>query len=217
MAAARVLRWSPAAAFVVRKVILSRHGSTKWNSKSDPSKEKVRGWVDLPLNDMGRMESQKTAEQLKKVPGVGFIISSDLKRSVETAMMFHKTTGLPYLGPTPAFRPWNLGKFQGMESVKAAPYITEYAQNKPHIPVPQGEAFHDFERRFFTGLRHLLTSHQELPCIVTHYRCFCMVEAWQLAGSRPDGSIDHVSFCKKNNHPAGHLKEYDVDVERLPQ
>ena len=200
---------------MVRKLLLSRHGSTRWNHPNQ-AKEKVRGWVDLPLDDKGIIEGHKIAKELKGLP-IDIMVSSDIQRAVQTAMIIHKDTEIPYGGPTMAFRPWNLGKFQGMESVKAAPFITKFAQEQPHISVPQGESFHDFERRFFMGLRQLFQSHQGLPLIITHYRCVCMLEAWQKAGSRPDGSIDHVEFCKKNNKPTGHIQEYDIQVEQLPQ
>ena len=202
---------------MLKKIILIRHGSTKLNSESgNTSPDKIRGWQDVPLDDRGVQESHEVAKELdgNKITA---LFASDLIRSSNTAAIISHETGIPFTQAhiSPLFRPWNLGQFNGMDSKKAAPQINKYAQDTPQVPVPGGESFHDFERRFFGGLRRLCMV-PGLPALVTHYRCLCLLESWAKAGYMPDGSIDHVNFNKQGDAP-GHVKEFDVPVERIPR
>lgn len=66
-----------------------RHGETDWNKE-----RKVQGGnADIPLNDTGRAQAQKTAESLKKKK-FDVIVCSDLKRAAETAAILGKELGL---------------------------------------------------------------------------------------------------------------------------
>lgn len=201
---------------MIKKIVLIRHGSTRLNGKPGASNDKIRGWQDVPLDDSGVMDAHKIAKQLKNYH-VTALVSSDLGRSAHTAAIIAHDTGIPFARAhiTQFFRPWNLGNFNGQDSKKAAPQIQKYAAETPQQPVPGGESFHDFERRFFRGLA-ILCRMPGLPALVTHYRCLCLLESWAKAGYRPDGSIDHVNFNSPGD-PPGSVKEFDVPVERIPR
>ena len=199
---------------VLKKIILIRHGSTKLNGSSSSSHDKIRGWQDVPLDDRGVLEAHKAAKELSKFHATA-LYSSDLSRASNTAAILAHDAGIP-LSPshiTQYFRPWNLGKFNGQESSKAASQIQKYTE-QPSVAVPGGESFHDFERRFFRGLK-MLCGMPGIPALVTHYRCFCLLDAWAQGGYQPNGSIDHGKFNKHGDAP-GHVKEFDVPVERIP-
>ena len=206
----------------VKKIVLIRHGSTALNSSSNSSPDRIRGWQDVPLDDRGVIDAHKSATELKDMKGVGAqrvtaLFSSDLIRSSHTAAIIAKDTGIPFSAQhiSQLFRPWNLGNFNGQDSKRAAPQINKYAENTPRVRVPGGESFHDFERRFFRGLA-ILCRQPGLPALVTHYRCLCLLESWAKAGYMPNGSIDHVNFNKQGEAP-GHVKDFDVPVERIPR
>ena len=201
---------------MVKKIILIRHGSTKLNSSSGSSPDRIRGWQDVPLDDRGVQEAHKSAKELKGL-NITALFSSDLGRSSSTAAIISAGAGIPFTraGISPLFRPWNLGQFNGQDSKKSAPFIQKYAAEYPSRMVPGGESFHSFEARFFHGLR-MLCSVPGLPALVTHYRCLCLLESWQKAGFLPNGSIDHVNFSKQGD-PPGHVKDFDVPVERIPR
>ena len=61
------------------RLLLVRHGETEWNRQT-----RFQGQIDIPLNDNGRQQSQKTAEFLKDVP-IEFAVSSPMLRPKETA------------------------------------------------------------------------------------------------------------------------------------
>ena len=195
-----------------KKIILVRHGSTRDNGQG--AKDKIRGWSNAPLDDRGVIDAQRAAKELKGLP-ITLLASSDLQRAVQTAGIIQKVTGIQMATPSQFFRPWNLGVYTGMESEKAHPVIQQMATEHPDQPVQGGESFHSFERRFMHGLK-LLCMHEGLPALVTHYRCICLLEAWKDNGFQPDGSINHGRFCVKGE-PPGHVKEFDVPVERIPR
>ena len=60
-------------------IYLIRHGETDWNLIG-----KVQGREDIPLNDTGKSQAKKCAIALQST-GIKTIISSPLKRAVETA------------------------------------------------------------------------------------------------------------------------------------
>ena len=61
------------------KFVLIRHGQTYWNKK-----KKMQGQVNIPLNDTGRQQAVKLAEELKKYD-FDVCFSSPLDRAYETA------------------------------------------------------------------------------------------------------------------------------------
>jgi len=61
------------------RLLLVRHGETDWNRQT-----RFQGQIDIPLNDNGRLQSQKAAAFLKDVP-LDFAVSSPMLRPKETA------------------------------------------------------------------------------------------------------------------------------------
>lgn len=69
--------------------IFMRHGQTDWNVEG-----LLMGAKDIPLNQIGKEETRKGAEELKKA-GIHAIYSSSLKRCAETAMIVSKALDAP--------------------------------------------------------------------------------------------------------------------------
>ena len=92
-------------------LILIRHGQTDWNASG-----RWQGQADPPLNDHGRRQALRTAEDLSgQQPAV--LYSSDLRRALETARIVAVKFGLAIV-PEPRFREINLGQWQGMLSTE---------------------------------------------------------------------------------------------------
>jgi broad specificity phosphatase PhoE len=88
---------------------LFRHGETDWNAQG-----KFQGHLDIPLNDVGRLQAREVGENLKP-HGVEAILSSDLCRASETAEIAAQILGLSseLLFQDPAIREAFLGEAQG--------------------------------------------------------------------------------------------------------
>ena len=71
------------------KITVIRHGETDWNAVG-----KIQGKTDIPLNTNGREQARITARLLSK-HNIDVIISSPLKRAVETAEIISNMFTLP--------------------------------------------------------------------------------------------------------------------------
>jgi len=72
----------------VTRLIVWRHGNTDWNAGN-----RVQGQTDVSLNDLGRQQAVDAAELLVKLRPSA-IVSSDLRRSADTAAALAALTGL---------------------------------------------------------------------------------------------------------------------------
>ena len=68
---------------------LTRHGETEWNAQN-----KVCGITDVDLTDKGRAQARELGEKLRDYK-IDLIVSSPLKRALETARMVEGGRGVP--------------------------------------------------------------------------------------------------------------------------
>ena len=95
----------------IRRLVMLRHGQTEFNAGS-----RMQGQLDTDLSDLGRDQAVAAAEVLaKRQPLV--IVSSDLRRALDTAMVLGERSGLPVL-VDPRLRETHLGDWQGMTHVE---------------------------------------------------------------------------------------------------
>jgi probable phosphoglycerate mutase len=99
-----------------------RHGQTEWNLIN-----RVQGQTDVALDAMGRAQAIAGAASLAaERPDV--IVSSDLRRTTETAAALASVTGLP-VHTDPRLRERHFGTWQGMDvSDIEAVYPVEFQQ-----------------------------------------------------------------------------------------
>jgi len=91
----------------VRRLVMLRHGQTDYNAAS-----RMQGQLDTELSDLGRDQAVAAAELLAKRQPLA-IVSSDLKRALDTAVVLGERSGLPVLVDT-RLRETHLGDWQGM-------------------------------------------------------------------------------------------------------
>ena len=188
-----------------RPIDFIRHGSTALNNNGK-SGDRVRGWVDIPLDDRGVKEAEKVGRELallKTKPRVLF--SSDLQRAQKTAHIISQAAGIPAAPPQHGLRPWNLGHFQGAESADIAPQMKMFVDN-PGQRVPGGESFNEFRTRFFSTMRGLLAHTHFRMGIISHPRNERLLAATEKAGW--DG-FDKVEFAKHGS-PTGVVITFEV-------
>jgi hypothetical protein len=121
-------------------VYLVRHGHTASNKSVQDSKDRIRGWLDIPLDAEGERQAAEL-EPVGEHRRLDKVYSSDLKRARTTAEALAKGAGvIPEF--TTRLRPWNLGVIQGQDAAEAAPFIKAHV-NTPEVPVEKGESFGD--------------------------------------------------------------------------
>jgi glucosyl-3-phosphoglycerate phosphatase len=95
----------------IRRLVMLRHGQTEYNAGS-----RMQGQLDTELSDLGRDQAVAAAEVLaKRQPLV--IVSSDLRRALDTAVALGERAGMPVLVDT-RLRETHLGDWQGMTHVE---------------------------------------------------------------------------------------------------
>jgi len=173
--------------------------------------EKIRGSVDIPLNDTGKKHAKDGAKWLKRNCKVKFVQPSSLDRTIETAFIVSDVTGAKVLEPSEKLDPWHLGKFEGQESNKVRSQLEEYVRN-PDEKVPgkikgathDGESFGSFRRRTIPFIKQLIDKYGQDECslvIVTHYRDIHLIRSWCACGCPSDLSIDTEMMLKKYGEP----------------
>ncbi len=93
------------------RVLLWRHGQTDWNVIN-----RFQGHSDIPLNDVGRFQAQRSAQILAGMNPTA-IISSDLGRARETAQALANLVGLP-VTTDERLRETNGGLWEGKTGVE---------------------------------------------------------------------------------------------------
>jgi 2,3-bisphosphoglycerate-dependent phosphoglycerate mutase len=189
------------------KLILVRHGETKLNKKGGASvddQERLRGWLDVPLDANGLLQAKQLGDQFRGTH-VDSLRSSPLKRASETAFRIGVGTGVrPVLDPR--LKPWNLGKLAG-QKVKDILPVMEHLQKPENrdIPAPDGESFNDFLQRFLPLLAEALEEAQagKDVVLVCHTRNCQAARAWIAAGCEGTKIKDDVMNDYAGEVPPG--------------
>jgi broad specificity phosphatase PhoE len=150
------------------KLILVRHGHTSLNKPGED--ERLRAWLDVPLDEMGMQEAVRTAEKLTGYP-IEAIYCSDLKRARQTAQILKRKVKAR-ITATEELRPWNLGIFGGEKIKDILPFLN-LLNERTDLPAPSGESFDQFYDRYAGRLRQLLEIAKNANgCVlaVTHVR-----------------------------------------------
>jgi broad specificity phosphatase PhoE len=151
------------------KLLIIRHGHTSLNMPGRD--ERLRGWLDVPLDGEGLEEAAVTAEQIHATHTVDAIYCSDLRRARQTAEVLRKQTKAP-ITATSDLRPWNLGVFCGQRVREILPFLNLLNQHLD-LAAPSGESFYQFYGRYSHRLKELLTLAEASPnsiAVVTHVR-----------------------------------------------
>ena len=91
----------------VRRLVMLRHGQTEWNAGS-----RMQGQLDTDLTELGREQAAHAAEVLAKRQPL-LIVSSDLRRALDTAKALGERSGQPVEIDT-RLRETHLGDWQGL-------------------------------------------------------------------------------------------------------
>jgi len=149
------------------KIVLIRHGQTRWNKE-----EVFRGRADIPLDDTGITQAEATSAALAHVR-LSAVYSSPLARASDTARMIARPHGLA-VQLVDGLSDIDCGAWEGLPVHEAqARYPEMFAawQTAPHtVAFPGGENLGMVARRAMAGLDNIVKSHapDEMVAIVSH-------------------------------------------------
>lgn len=119
------------------RLLLVRHGETDWNRQ-----KRFQGQIDVPLNDMGKVQSGQAAEFLKDVP-IHYAVTSPMLRPKETAEIILKHHPDVKLELEDNLKEISHGLWEGKleaEIDAAYPGLLQQWQNSPEtVQMPEGE------------------------------------------------------------------------------
>ncbi|MCX8109666.1 MAG: histidine phosphatase family protein [Syntrophorhabdaceae bacterium] len=155
----------------MKRLYILRHGETQWNKE-----EVFRGTKDIPLNNNGLRQAEMAGVYLKD-KGIGRILSSPLKRALQTAQAVSKETGVN-VEIIDEFTDINFGIWEGLtvEEVKKN-YTTDFdlwRSSPEKLCVEGGETLDMVRNRVSKAIKILNTGGNESILIVTH-RVICKV------------------------------------------
>jgi broad specificity phosphatase PhoE len=141
----------------VRRLVMLRHGQTEWNAGN-----RMQGQLDTELSELGRDQAVAAAEVLAKRHPL-LIVSSDLRRAYDTAVVLAERTGLPLVVDA-RLRETHLGDWQAMthsEVDAAAPGARVTWRNDATWAPHGGESRVDVARRSLPLITELVDSQSD--------------------------------------------------------
>ena len=148
------------------RLILIRHGQTDWNAEG-----RWQGQADPPLNQHGREQAQRVAQELASQK-LTVLYSSDLNRALETARIIGTELGLEVI-PDVRLREIRLGLWQGMLSTDIqSQYPEEFREwyvSPPAVRPPGGEDLTTLAKRVLEVTNEIIRRHpSQVVGIIAH-------------------------------------------------
>jgi broad specificity phosphatase PhoE len=166
---------------VMTRIIIIRHGQTKWNEGEG---ERFRGRANLDLDERGIRQAKATAARIAQWQ-VARVYSSPLKRSIRTAQILARPFGLE-AQPLDGLIDIDFGTWQGLPLTEvAAQDGTLYSLwlRSPHlVTFPQGESLDQVRKRVVTTFENLLPQHQGQTIGLVSHKVACKVLLCALLG-----------------------------------
>jgi len=141
-------------------ILLIRHGNTKFN------KQKIfRGHTDIPLDDTGLKQAEKTGKFLSDID-ICHIYCSPLSRALQTAEKISKHQKKPVkIKKVEGFIDLSFGRWEGkkFEQVqKKYPEVYNTWVRKPHmVKIPGGETLADAKNRAWKELKDIVEKYKD--------------------------------------------------------
>ncbi|HEX5598301.1 MAG TPA: histidine phosphatase family protein [Micromonosporaceae bacterium] len=197
------------------RLIVWRHGNTDWNAG-----DRVQGQTDVPLNDLGREQAVAAAPLLAALrPDV--IVSSDLRRAVDTARALAAVTGLP-VRADPRLRERYFGHWQGLTITEVAErFPAEYARWRAGEQNPgcEIESLDDLAKRVGEALQEAADAVPGGTIVVATHGGAARQSCGQLLGWGPEvlhtiGPLQNCHWTELRHDPARgwQLRAHNVGV-----
>jgi probable phosphoglycerate mutase len=150
----------------VTRVLAVRHGETDWNVEN-----RIQGQLDVPLNALGRWQAQRLALAMSG-EAIDAIYTSDLRRTVETAVPTARGRGIEYVTER-GLRERGFGVFEGLTFTEIEQRWPEqsarWRRREPEFGAEGGETLNEFYARSVAMTTRLATAHPgQTILIVTH-------------------------------------------------
>jgi broad specificity phosphatase PhoE len=144
----------------ITRILLVRHGATDWNTN-----KRAQGHADIELNEDGRHQSLRAANELKTFE-IEAIYSSDLRRAVDTARAIAESHKLD-VKIDPDLREIDQGDWEGLtvEEIRAR-WPDLWGPARHYNARPGGETPKQVRDRALLALQRIVANHPEGTVVV---------------------------------------------------
>ncbi|WP_206489361.1 histidine phosphatase family protein [Rhodococcus sp. KRD162] len=205
---------------MIRRLILLRHGQTEYNAT-----DRMQGQLDTDLTELGRTQAKTAATELATREPIR-IVSSDLKRALDTAVALGDAAQVP-VTTDERLRETHLGQWQGLTHTEVdaiAPGARPAWRADATIAPPGGESRLDVAARSVPLVRELLSSvpewgadgsaqpvvlvaHGGLIAALTAALLDLPTDRWPVLGG-----LANTSWVQLGAHGAGDAPSWRLDV-----
>lgn len=188
---------------------MGRHGETKLNSE-----ERLRGWIDEPLNKAGIKEAEAMGVAMSETD-IDRVYCSSLDRADHTAEIVAKHHNLKQI-PRDWFKPLNYGDLNGKPIKDIQPELNrlnDVWRTNPNEKAPNGESFTQFQDRNLGGLHAILKSakDEEQILLVAHLRNCLLFHAVAISGGPLQGDSIQLMDGKSWHQDSGSVSRFEFD------
>jgi alpha-ribazole phosphatase/probable phosphoglycerate mutase len=152
----------------LQRILFVRHGRTDWNESM-----RYQGKSDIPLNEEGLLQAQKTSRRISQWFSPEVVYSSPLKRALVTAEIINTAFEEPVdLRVVDDLAEMNFGRWEGMAFRELRKEEAELYMNWRHDPVrvtpPGGEPFEHICERVSRVLEEIQATGMTRILVVSH-------------------------------------------------
>ena len=148
------------------RVILVRHGQTKWNVEL-----KYQGHSEIELTPTGLQQAELVAARLAKEP-IAAVYSSDLGRALMTAQRIAAVHSLS-VTPVKGLREYCFGEWEGLTyqqiSARWPDISVNFFKNPDDVRVPGGESFGEVKARGEASVQQLVAQHPDQTIVLVSH------------------------------------------------
>jgi len=164
------------------RLILVRHGETRWNHEN-----RVVGHTQIGLNINGRQQAARLTGALKD-ERVSAIYSSTLRRARETAAAIARGHGMGVVTDD-ALKEVDAGELEGLtfEEVmeRYDDFLQEWMKDNPSLRMPGGESMIELQQRAWPAVERIVGEHPDgVVILVSHSLAILSIISGAL-GMRP--------------------------------
>lgn len=148
------------------RLLLLRHGETALNQE-----RRYSGRGDTPLTPVGEQQAARAAERLSGMPGIAAVLTSPLRRAVQTASVVAEAVGVPLI-QRPRLIETDFGAWEGLtfdEARARDPELHQRWLGSEDVAPPGGESFRMVGERIDAELAAIQAEYPaETVVVVSH-------------------------------------------------
>lgn len=165
-----------------------RHGTT--DSNGTHGNERLRGWLPIPLNAQGMLESHEVGEALEDaMEHISDVHSGVHPRHVQTAHEIARQLGKT-INPAEEFNDLNTGDFAGEKVTQDMINTIHGYYDEPNKKIPGGETVNNWISRYLFRARPLVEDPNTMHVLVTSGRSAnLLLASAENGGGYPDMTI----------------------------